>query len=31
VFSLVNPIGNIPVIYDLYKRDYILRGGFDEK
>ncbi|MDU7411036.1 MULTISPECIES: hypothetical protein [Anaerococcus] len=31
VFSLVNPIGNIPVIYDLYKRDYVIRGGFDEK
>ncbi|MBM0046037.1 hypothetical protein [Anaerococcus sp. mt242] len=31
VFSLVNPIGNIPVIYDLLKRDYVLRGGFDEK
>ncbi len=31
VFSLVNPIGNIAVIYDLYKRDYALKGGFDEK
>ncbi|MFO3717366.1 hypothetical protein AB9Q04_03235 [Anaerococcus sp. ENR1011] len=31
VFSLVNPIGNIPVLYDLYKRDFVIRGGFDEK
>ncbi|WP_297281787.1 hypothetical protein [uncultured Anaerococcus sp.] len=31
VFSLVNPIGNIAVIYELYKRDYALKGGFDEK
>ena len=30
IFSLVNPIGNIPVLYDLYKRDRVLRGGFDE-
>jgi|GEM_PF-1057961 hypothetical protein len=31
VFSLVNPIGNIAVIFDLYKRDYAIKGGFDEK
>lgn len=31
VFSLVNPLGNIAVIYDLYKRDFVIRGGFDEK
>lgn len=31
IFSLVNPIGNLGVIYDLYKRDFALRGGFDEK
>lgn len=31
IFSLVNPIGNIAVIFDLYKRDYVLTGGFDEK
>ncbi len=31
IFSLVNPIGNIPVIYDLFKRDQVMRGGFDEK
>lgn len=31
IFSLVNPIGNIPILYDLFKRDYVLRGGFDEK
>lgn len=31
IFSLVNPIGNIPIIFDLFKRDRVLRGGFDEK
>lgn len=31
VFSLVNPIGNIAIIFDLYKRDYAIKGGFDEK
>ena len=31
IFSLVNPIGNIPVIFDLFKRDRVLKGGFDEK
>ena len=31
VFSLVNPIGNIAVIFDLFKRDYVIKGGFDEK
>lgn len=27
VYSLVNPIGNIPLLFDLYKRDLILNGG----
>lgn len=31
IFSLVNPIGNIAVIYDLFKRDFAINGGFDEK
>ena len=31
IFSLVNPLGNIPVIYDLFKRDFVINGGFDEK
>lgn len=30
VYSLVNPIGIIPVLYDLYKRDFAMRGDFDE-
>lgn len=30
-FSLINPIGVLPAIYDLYKRDFVMRGGFDEK
>ncbi|WP_105301266.1 hypothetical protein [Anaerococcus marasmi] len=28
IYSLVNPIGNIPLLYDLYKRDLVLNGGF---
>lgn len=31
IYSLVNPLGNIAIIFDLYKRDYVMRGGFDEK
>lgn len=31
VYSLVNPLANIAVIYDLFKRDYVINGGFDEK
>ena len=27
VYSLVNPIGNIPLLFDLYKRDTVLNGG----
>lgn len=27
VYSLVNPIGNIPLLFDLYKRDMVLNGG----
>ena len=31
IYSLVNPLGNIAIIFDLYKRDYVITGGFDEK
>ena len=31
IYSLVNPLANIAVIYDLWKRDYVINGGFDEK
>ena len=31
VYSLVNPLGNIAIIFDLYKRDFVMRGDFDEK
>ena len=31
IFSLVNPIANIAVIFDLFKRDFVINGGFDEK
>ncbi|MDO5047537.1 MAG: hypothetical protein Q4D88_03215 [Anaerococcus sp.] len=27
IYSLVNPIGNIPLLFDLYKRDRVLNGG----
>ncbi|MDD7305217.1 MAG: hypothetical protein PUG67_01370 [Peptoniphilaceae bacterium] len=30
VFSLINPIGILPAIYDLFKRDWLIRGGLDE-
>lgn len=29
-FSLINPIGILPALYDLYKRDWVMRGGLDE-
>ncbi|MDD7463174.1 MAG: hypothetical protein SOW41_00805 [Anaerococcus sp.] len=29
-FSLINPIGVLPALYDLYKRDWVMRGGLDE-
>lgn len=31
IYSLVNPLANIAVIYDLFKRDFVVNGGFDEK
>lgn len=31
IYSLVNPLGNIALIFDLVKRDWVLRGGLDEK
>lgn len=27
IYSLVNPLGNIALLYDLYKRDLVLNGG----
>lgn len=30
VFSLINPIGIVGCIYDLFKRDWVLSGGLDE-
>lgn len=27
IYSLVNPIGNIALLFDLYKRDLVLNGG----
>jgi arginine exporter protein ArgO len=29
-FSLINPIGILPAIYDLFKRDRVLSGELDE-
>lgn len=31
IYSLVNPLGNIAIIFDLFKRDFVMRGDFDEK
>ena len=31
IYSLVNPLGNLAIIFDLYKRDFAMRGDFDEK
>lgn len=31
IYSLVNPLGNIAIIFDVYKRDFVMRGDFDEK
>ena len=31
VYSLVNPLGNIAILFDIYKRDFVIRGKFDEK
>lgn len=31
IYSLVNPLGNIAIIFDLYKREFVMRGDFDEK
>lgn len=31
IYSLVNPLGNIAILFDIYKRDWVIRGGLDEK
>lgn len=31
IFSLINPIGIIPALYDLFKRDWVMRGGLNEE
>lgn len=31
VFSLINPLGIIPLIYDLYLRDWVINGGLNEE
>lgn len=31
IYSLVNPLGNIAIIFDIFKRDFALRRDFDEK
>nr|WP_072536999.1 hypothetical protein [Anaerococcus mediterraneensis] len=31
IYSLVNPLCNLAIIFDLYKRDWVMRGGLDEK
>ena len=31
IYSLVNPLGNIAILFDLFKRDFALRRKLDEK
>lgn len=31
IYSLVNPLANIAILFDIYKRDWVIRGGLDEK
>lgn len=31
IYSLVNPLGNIAILFDLFKRDFVIRGDFNEK
>lgn len=30
-FSLINPIGTLPFLYEIKKRDWIINGGLDEE
>lgn len=31
IYSLVNPLGNIAIIFDIFKRDFAMRRDFNEK
>lgn len=31
IYSLVNPLGNIAILFDLFKRDFVMRGDFNDK
>lgn len=31
IYSLVNPLGNIAILFDLFKRDFVMRRDFNEK
>ena len=31
VFSLINPIGILPFLYEIKKRDWVISGGLDEE
>lgn len=31
IYSLVNPLGNIAILFDLFKRDFVMRGDFYDK
>ena len=31
IFSLINPIGIIPFLYEIRKRDWVISGGLDEE
>ena len=30
-FSLINPIGILPFLYEIKKRDWVINGGLDEE
>ena len=31
IFSLINPIGILPFLYEIRKRDWVINGGLDEE
>lgn len=30
-FSLINPLGTLPFLYEIKKRDWVINGGLDEE
>ncbi|WP_311370688.1 hypothetical protein [Anaerococcus hydrogenalis] len=31
LFSLINPVGILPFLYEIRKRDWVISGGLDEE